>query len=265
VLVVSVLAASALAESVMRQSSPVRARQARTRVGARRRAYPRPGRYRARGRRLSPAPAGAGDKMSEVGRSLTAADFVGREAFFMPLSQRSRAETPDPMPELSVRLAASTDRPVLERLWLLFRHDMSEFNGALPGQDGSFRSERLTAALADPDWAAYLLSWQDRPAGLGIVRNLAGPVRVLNSFFVVRGARRAGLGLRAAQAIVAEHPGAWEVAFQDANPGAAGFWRRVAADVSGQAWMQEHRPVPGRPDLPPDTWISFRSGGEPVA
>jgi predicted acetyltransferase len=158
---------------------------------------------------------------------------------------------------MSVRLAASADRPVVERLWLMFHHDLSEFQGLLPGPDGTFRSERLHTAFADPGWAPYLLTCGDSPAGFAFVRGLAGPTRVLNSFFVVRGARRTGIGLRAVQEVTARHPGSWEVAFQDANRGAVGFWRRVATEIAGDAWTEERRQVPGRPDLPPDVWISF--------
>ncbi|MGO9293911.1 MAG: GNAT family N-acetyltransferase, partial [Streptosporangiaceae bacterium] len=54
----------------------------------------------------------------------------------------------------------------------------------------------------------------------------------------------------------ARHPGQWEVAFQDNNPVAVQFWRRVAAEIAGTACTEERRPVPGRPDFPPDVWIS---------
>jgi predicted acetyltransferase len=80
---------------------------------------------------------------------------------------------------------------------------------------------------------------------------------VLNSFFVARGARRAGIGLRAAREVVTRHPGRWEVAFQDDNEVAVQFWRRVAAEIAGEAWTEERRAVPGQPGLPPDVWISF--------
>ncbi|MCQ9181356.1 GNAT family N-acetyltransferase [Streptomyces sp. IBSBF 2953] len=161
------------------------------------------------------------------------------------------------MRDLSVRRATDADRAVLERLWLLFRHDLSGFMGVLPDPDGTFRSDRLQAAFDDADWAPYLLTSGERPVGLAVVRGLGGPVRVLNSFFVVRGARRSGIGLRAVHEVVARHPGPWEIAFQDVNEGAAHFWRRVAAEIAGDAWTEEHRPVPHRPDLPPDAWISF--------
>ncbi|MEE1770194.1 GNAT family N-acetyltransferase [Streptomyces sp. JV185] len=161
------------------------------------------------------------------------------------------------MTDVSVRLADPADRPILERLWLLFQHDMSEFSGVLPGPDGTFRSDRLHAALTRADWAPYLLTGDGSPVGLALVRGLADPTRVLSSFFVVRGVRRTGIGLRAVQEVVAKHPGPWEVAFQQGNPSAVAFWRRVATEAVGEAWTEERRPVPGRPDLPPDTWISF--------
>ncbi|MFJ4846727.1 GNAT family N-acetyltransferase [Streptomyces sp. NPDC088733] len=163
------------------------------------------------------------------------------------------------MPDVSVRLATVDDRPAVERLWLMFRHDMSEFSGRLPFPDGTFRGERLEAAFTETGWAPYLLTSDDCPAGFAFVRALTEPTHVLNSFFVVRGARRAGIGLRAVQQVVASHPGRWEVAFQDANAAAVRFWRRVATEIAGEAWSEERRPIPGRPDLPPDVWISFRA------
>jgi predicted acetyltransferase len=171
------------------------------------------------------------------------------------------------MPLISLRRASAADRPVAERLWLMFRHDMSEFSGQLPNPDGTFRAERLAAAFDDRNWACYIFTGpEDRPAGFAIVRGLASPVRVLSSFFVVRSVRRAGVGLQAVRAIVAENPGPWTVAFQDANAAAVRFWRRAAEEVADGDWSEERKAVPGRPDLPPDTWISFevtRAGHRP--
>lgn len=145
----------------------------------------------------------------------------------------------------------------------MFRHDLSEFDGLLPNADGTFRNnDRLHMAFSGPDWAPYLLTSSGSPAGFAFVRSLTDPTRVLNSFFVVRGARRTGIGLRAVQEIVARHPGSWEVAFQDANMAAVRFWRRVATQIAGDAWTEERRRVPGRPDLPPDVWISFSTPAE---
>ena len=175
----------------------------------------------------------------------------------MPAFAMIRSSRRSLMPVLSVRLATAADHPTLECLWLMFRHDMSEFRGQLPNSDGTFRDERLQAAFTDPGWAAYLLLSGDQPAGLALVRGLTGPKHVLSSFFVVRGARRTGIGLRAAREVATRHPGPWEVAFQDDNEAAVHFWRRVAAAIASDTWTEERRAVPGQPGLPPDVWISF--------
>ncbi|UFR06449.1 GNAT family N-acetyltransferase [Streptomyces sp. Go40/10] len=163
--------------------------------------------------------------------------------------------------DVTVRPATPEDRPAVERLWLMFHHDLSEFGGALPAADGTFRSERVESAFTRPGWAPYLLACGERLAGLAFVRGLDGPVRVLNSFFVVRGARRRGIGLRAAREVLTRHPGPWEIAFQQDNPAAVRFWPRVAEELAGDAWTREPRPVPDRPELPPDVWISFTVTG----
>ena len=146
---------------------------------------------------------------------------------------------------------------MLEQLWTMFRHDMSAYSGVLPDSRGRFRQDRLDSALTDPTWEAYLLRVEDGPVGFVIVRGLDEPERVINSLFLVHGARKAGYGRTAVHFITHRHPGRWAVAFQDANTAAAHFWPAVAADAD-PAWTTEHTDVVGRPDLPPDSWIRFR-------
>lgn len=70
-------------------------------------------------------------------------------------------------------------------------------------------------------------------------------------------ARESGTGQRLSCSGSAS--GKWGIAFQEENPGAARFWRRVATNAVGPAWVEEPRPVPGQPDLPPDIWIFLDS------
>jgi predicted acetyltransferase len=180
------------------------------------------------------------------------------------MTNSAPATSPGSLPaRLTIRPTTPADRPVLERLWLLFRHDMSEVSGTLPDPSGQFRRERLDAAFTEPGWQGLMAHLQPAdggapsPVGFALVRGVDGPTRVLSSFFVVRGARRAGIGRQLAAQVLASFPGRWEIAFQDANAPAVRFWREVATTAVGQEWDEEHRAVPGRPDLPPDTWISF--------
>lgn len=160
-----------------------------------------------------------------------------------------------PGPVMS-RRATESDRPVLERLWLLFRHHMSTFSGALPNPDATYRSERLDLALSDPGWAAWLLFAAQHPIGFALTRSMNGPVRVLNSFFLVAPARRQGTGTAFARDVVSRSPGRWEVAYQDSNQAAVQFWSAFASSFDAE-WTWEHRPAPGDPTAPPDTWLSF--------
>ena len=159
---------------------------------------------------------------------------------------------------LRLRQADDCDRDRLERLWLLFRHHMSEFTGALPNPDGTYRSDRLDAALSDPTWQAWLVLADDHPVGFALLRATDQTVRVINSFFIVVPLRGRGIGEACIRALTINAPGRWSVAYQAANSGAGRFWQRVAGSLDPR-WAVEHRPVPNRPDLPPDVWVTFRA------
>ncbi|HEX5524799.1 MAG TPA: GNAT family N-acetyltransferase [Pedococcus sp.] len=165
------------------------------------------------------------------------------------------------LPTLKVRRAGAEDRPVLERMWLLFRHDLSQFTGDLPRADGASASERLDAALTDPGWAAFLACCECSPVSFAFVRSLERQPFVLNSFFVVAAARGTGVGSAVAHQVVTTFPGTWEVAFQEANSVATHFWRKVAA-AHGPGLTEERRAMPLSAHLPADSWITFEARGQ---
>lgn len=161
---------------------------------------------------------------------------------------------------LAMRPAADADTDALRRLWLVFRHHMSEFSGVLPTPTGEYRSERLDFALDPerPDWAARLLTAGQHPIGFALTRAMDQPTRVLNSFFLVAPARRRGLGIAFARAVLMTTPGTWSVAYQERNRAASAFWPQVASSFDPD-WKREIRASFNRPDLPPDTWLTFRT------
>ena len=158
---------------------------------------------------------------------------------------------------LHVSVATESDRPVLEQLWTMFRHDMSAYSGVLPDAQGRFRQERLDNALHEATWRGYVLRLGVAPAGLCFVRNVGSPEQVISSFFLVNAARGFGHGRSAVRTVTNQHRGRWAVAFQEANVTAAAFWRTVAAEADPE-WSSKREHVPGRPDLPGDSWIRFR-------
>ena len=159
------------------------------------------------------------------------------------------------MTETVLDRMTDADRPVAERLWQLYQHDMSEFRGSFPSPEGLFKAGRLPTFFSDPERCGYLVRSPSGPAGFVYVRGVHTEPRVMGEFFVVRAARRSGVGRFAAVDAMRRHPGRWEIPFQEENPGAAAFWRRVATDVVGSAWSEERRPVPDKPHVPPDVWL----------
>ena len=156
---------------------------------------------------------------------------------------------------VTLRPVEAADLQLVKRLWQLYRHDLSEFRGMLPDDTGLFTPGRLPSYLNNPDSCGYILYRDTGPVGFAFLSGLRiRPLRV-SEFFVVRAVRRLGIGRDAARQLFARHPGNWEVAFQEENPGAAHFWRRFAAEICPAGYHEERRAVPGKPHVPPDIWL----------
>ena len=152
-------------------------------------------------------------------------------------------------------------RPVLERLWRLYRHDLSEFRGSLPDGDGTFHTRSLVPLFTDdPSRSAYLFYLATNPVGFAFIGSVTSEPRLMSEFFIVRGVRRHSIGRAGVDQLFGLYPGKWEIPFQEQNVAAARFWRGVAAMVAGENFREERRPVPGKPQLPHDVWITITVG-----
>lgn len=146
---------------------------------------------------------------------------------------------------------------IAERFWQLFLHDLSEFRDSHPDEHGEFKRRHLEPYLVpDPDRAAYLVYGPTGPIGFAFVYGLTGAVRWFDQFFIVRSQRGARLGRAAAKATLRLHPGQWKIGFQNENPVAARFWRRLAAEL-GTNVEERLQPVPDKPHIPDDVILSF--------
>ena len=158
-----------------------------------------------------------------------------------------------------LREITDADLPVVERLWQLYSHDMSEVRGTLPNAEGAYKAGRLPTYFGDTDRRGYLIVWEGAPAGFAFVHGLDSETRMVGDFFVVRAARRRRVGHDVATELLRRHPGRWEIAFQADNTGAPEFWHRVVSDLVGKAWHEELRPVPGKPHIPHDHFVVFET------
>ena len=130
--------------------------------------------------------------------------------------------------------------------------------GSLPAADGAFHTRGLDPYLVtDPARVAYLFRRGDSPVGFAFVSRLTSGPTLMSAFFLVRGLRGRGEARFAAEQVLARHPGVWEIPFQEANVRAARFWR----GLGGASAREERRPVPGKPEIPHDVWLTVTVGG----
>jgi predicted acetyltransferase len=144
---------------------------------------------------------------------------------------------------------------IVERFWQFFLHDLSEFRNSHPDEHGAFKRRHLEPYLVHAaDRIAYLVYGSTGPIGFAFVHSLDGKVHRFDQFFIVRSRRRAGVGRAAAKATIRRHPGRWEIGFQNENPTAARFWRRLAAEIGSNV---QERLQPVKPNIPDDVILSF--------
>lgn len=163
------------------------------------------------------------------------------------------------LPDGTVLRAVRDDEwPVVGWLWQAFREDLSPVVGGLPYADGRFAARILDRFPSD-DGAGYLATrphpntGEQAPVAFALVDGLTGERRTIAGFWVAPPIRGTGVGRALALAVLARHPGPWEIAFQHDNPGARAFWRGIADRAFGEGgWTQARRPVPNRPSAPPD-------------
>jgi predicted acetyltransferase len=118
---------------------------------------------------------------------------------------------------------------VLQNLFELYAHDFSE-HVPLPLQaSGRFEISPGEVWWTRDDHFAYFIRLRGGLAGFALVRRgsrvtQASAVMDVAEFFVLRGARRTGVGTRAAHTLFQLFPGAWEVRVRRSNPAALHFW-----------------------------------------
>ncbi len=120
----------------------------------------------------------------------------------------------------------------LDRLLQLYMHEWSALVPTAIGDDARFTYPRLPAWADHARHAAYLFVVDARPQGCALIAQDDAADWHVEEFFVIAGARRHRLGLAAAAALFAAHPGRWTWTVRPENARALAFWRHVAPDAA---------------------------------
>src|SRR5689334_13108898 len=77
-----------------------------------------------------------------------------------------------PLAETALQPLTDADLPVLERLWQLYSHDVSEVRGTLPDAEGRYKPGPLPGYLDDPGCDGFLIRYGEAPAGFAFVKGV---------------------------------------------------------------------------------------------
>jgi predicted acetyltransferase len=147
------------------------------------------------------------------------------------------------IPVLVEIVPATVDQePILANLLELYVHDFSEFVELELGPDGRFGYQSLPLYWKEAGRHPFLIKASGTLAGFALVHEgpgTSGNDRVwdMAEFFIIRGRRRLGIGMKAAYGVWRRFPGKWEIRVREQNRGAKEFWAGAIADFTG-------RPVP---------------------
>jgi len=143
------------------------------------------------------------------------------------------------MMEVKVIPASPEQEPVLANLLELYAHDFSEIVELELGPDGRFGYKHLHAYWEEPGRYPFIIEAGGRLAGFAFVCKgsaASGDADVwdLAEFFIVRGLRRRGVGMKAAHDIWSKFPGRWEVRVIERNEKALAFWQHAVSEFVGR-------------------------------
>jgi predicted acetyltransferase len=150
-----------------------------------------------------------------------------------------------PSAAIEVVPATPEQAPIVANLLELYAHDFSEFHHLELAADGRFGYPNLPLYWSEPDHHAFLVKVNGRLAGLVLVKRGSegsDDARVwdVGEFFIVRGYRRKGIGIKVAHEVWRRFPGPWEVRVMESNRDAFEFWRRAIAAFIGGTVQPAH-------------------------
>lgn len=144
----------------------------------------------------------------------------------------------DSVTNVETILARPEQEPVVANLLELYIHDFTDFIDLELGADGRFGYPQLSLYWTERGRYPFLVKVDGNLAGFALVQKgsqISGSEDVwdVTEFFIARGYRRRGIGIRVAQQLWKQYPGKWEVRVIGRNEKAKRFWSRAVAEFAG--------------------------------
>lgn len=142
-------------------------------------------------------------------------------------------------PSVVLEPIAADQAFVLANLFELYVHDFSEQVPLELKANGRFDLPVDERWWSGAGHFPFFIRSQGKLLGFALARRgsrwkAEADVMDVAEFFVVRGARRQGLGKRAALALLDAFPGRWQIRVRQSNPGGKKFWQSVAQQLHAE-------------------------------
>ncbi len=144
------------------------------------------------------------------------------------------------MSSVAVKVADSSEKQRIRNLMQAYLHDLSEFSGEEPKEDGLFDvGDYFDVFWVEPTRHPYLITSDDLVVGFALIREFEKGHFSMSEFFVLRGQRRTGIGQQAAKLLFDQFAGIWHVAQEEFNLPAQKFWNQVIDSYSEGNYQEQ--------------------------
>lgn len=123
-----------------------------------------------------------------------------------------------------------------ERLWNLLQKYLYEMTNYYPDEmdiDCNYTYRYFDAYFAEPERKAYFIYEDEVPVGFVMINPYSyiehHPDNVIAEFTIFPSYRHKHIALRAAQKLLEEHPGKWEIKYNELNSSARKLWSTLTA------------------------------------
>lgn len=142
---------------------------------------------------------------------------------------------------LEITVTSIAEMPLIANLVELYIYDLNEIAPDLImfelDSNGKFGYPRFERFWQEDGCRAYLFKLSGKPAGFCLTHkspfyNKAANARVIGEFCILKMYRNKGIGLQAAQYVMRDIPGYWEMRVIDQNKRALHFWHKVLNSIT---------------------------------
>ena len=134
---------------------------------------------------------------------------------------------------LKLQTVQKEDRELLWNINQKYLYEMTNYYDDLMDENGNYHYGHFEEYFSDPKRTAYFIYNDDTLVGFAMLCPYSNieqnPDYIMAEFTIFPAFRRRHFALNAAKMILAEHPGKWEIKYNEKNSGAKKLWGMVTA------------------------------------